>query len=162
MQADEESILILRLKSVKLLFWLFFVSGLALGPTGCSTSKPGKADSADSAHANHAALELNAGKKWVVAPPMMAHLRHLEQAVDDFDRTPGRNHALLATDIQDTLGRLVTNCTMEGKAHDELHKWLMPFLGLSADYTRATNPQVQEHKLHQIKQALVVFNEYLE
>jgi hypothetical protein len=70
-------------------------------------------------------LELNDGKKWEVAKPMMVPIRNLERAVEDFERTPGRDHAVLATEIQEYLGRLVTNCTMEGKAHDELHKWLM-------------------------------------
>jgi hypothetical protein len=84
--------------------------------------------------------------------------RNLEEAVQDFESTPGRDHATLATDIEDNLGRLATDCTMEGKAHDELHKWLMPFPGLSAAYSSATDPQVQPQKLHEIKQALVVFN----
>jgi len=84
-------------------------------------------------------------------------MRNLEESVREFDRKQGPDHAVLATEIQENLGRLVTNCTMEGKAHDELHKWLMPFLGLSADYSKATDLQVQQHKLNEIKHALLVF-----
>ena len=93
---------------------------------------------------------------------MMVHLRNLEKAVQDFEQSPGQDHAVVATEIQENLGRLVTNCTMEGKAHDELHKWLMPFLALSTDYSKAADPQVQKQKLKEIKQALLVFNEYFE
>ncbi len=141
---------------------LAMVLGLSSGPIGCSTPKPANALSAHSRHSNYASLELNEGKKWVVVKPMMAHLRSLEKAVLEFERTPGRDHAILATEIQEDLGRLVTSCTMEGKAHDELHKWLMPFLGLSADYAKATDPQVQQQKFNEIKHALLVFNEYFE
>lgn len=92
----------------------------------------------------------------------MVHLRNLETAVQDFDRTLGSDHAGLAAQIQEDLGRLVTNCTMEGKAHDELHKWLLPFLALSTDYAKATDPQVQQQKLQEIKKPLRVFHEYFE
>jgi hypothetical protein len=93
---------------------------------------------------------------------MMVHVRNLEKAVRDFENPSGQDHAVLAAEIQDHLGRLVTHCTMEGKAHDALHKWLMPFLGLSADYSKAADPHAQERKLHEIEQALLVFNEYFE
>ena len=149
-------------KWLKLFAGLVIIPGLALGLIGCSTSNRGSASPAHSAHANHATLELNEGKKWGVAKPMMVHMRNLEESVRDFDRKPGRDHAVLATEIQENLGRLVTNCTMKGKAHDELHKWLMPFLGLSADYSKATDLQVQQQKLNEIKHALLVFNEYFE
>ena len=136
--------------------------GLAFGLVGCSTSKTGSAAASHASHGTNAKLELNDGQKWVVDKPMMAHIRSMEKAVHDFEGTPGRDHAALATTIQDDLGRLVTNCTMKGKAHDELHKWLMPFLGFSAEYSKATDPSVQQQKFAQIKNALVVFNAYFE
>jgi hypothetical protein len=43
-----------------------------------------------------------------------------------------------------------------------VHKWLLPFLGLSAEYTKASDPKVQEEKYRQIKQSLSVFDEYFE
>lgn len=141
--------------------WLLLL-GLTLGLLGCSTSHRGSSGGDHPGHGKAASLELNEGKKWVVAKPMMVHIRNLETAVQVFDRTSGHDHASLAAQIQDDLGRLVTNCTMEGKAHDELHKWLMPFLALSTDYVKATDPQVQQHKLQEIKQALRVFHEYFE
>ena len=146
----------------KFLWNLLLIMGLALGPVACSTSKSGSTHSPHSKHAAYTTLELNNGQKWVVDKPMMAHIRSMEQAVHDFEGTPGRDHAALAATIQDDLGRLVTNCTMKGKAHDELHKWLMPFLGFSAEYSKATDPSVQQQKFAEIKNALVVFNAYFE
>jgi hypothetical protein len=151
-------------RSRKLPGCLLLIIGLGLGPMGCATSNPNPASAgpAHSPHAANATPELNNGKKWVVVPPMMAHLRKLERAVLDFETTSARDHAALGADIQENLGRLVTNCTMEGKAHDELHKWLMPFLGVTANYAKATEPRVQQEKFEEIKQALVVFNAHFE
>lgn len=136
--------------------------GLAFGLVGCSTSKTGSASASDASHGTDAKLELNAGQKWVVDKPMMAYIRSMEKAVHDFEGTPGRDHAALAMTIQDDLGRLVTSCTMKGEAHDELHKWLMPFLGFSAEYAKASDPSIQLQKFEEIRNALVVFNAYFE
>ncbi len=135
---------------------------LVLSPIACSTSNRERAGLDHSAHASYAALELNDGRKWVLAKPMMVHIQDLEKRVQDFERTPGRDHAVLAKDIQENLGGLVTNCTMEGKAHAELHKWLMPFLGVTAEYAKATDPLVQQSKLREIRESLEVFHSYFE
>jgi hypothetical protein len=137
--------------------------GMGFGPLGCSTTQKTGSDASahEETHAN-TPLELNQGKKWVVDKPMMAHLRNVEKAVQDSERTLTRNDAVLGAEIQEHLGRLVTNCTMKGKAHDELHKWLVPFVGLSGEYANTTDPQVQREKFQEIKNALVVFNEYFE
>jgi hypothetical protein len=148
--------------SRKSLWNLLLIVGLALGPIACSTTKSGSTGPVHSPHSTNATLELNDGKKWVVVKPMMVHIRNLEKAVQDFESTPGQDHAALASTIQENLGRLVTNCTMEGKAHDELHKWLMPFLRLTADYSKATDPRVQQEEFQEIKNALAVFNAHFE
>ena len=145
------------------LFWVpILILGFALGPVGCSTSKRSDAGAIPPQDATHAKLELNHGRKWVVDSPMMEHIRHLERAVEDFEKTSGKGHTALAAEIQEDLGRLVTKCSMEGKAHDELHKWRMPLLGLSADYSKTTELQAQTEKLKEIKQALALFNVYFE
>lgn len=149
-------------KLKKLLAPALAVLALALGPIACSTSNPPTADGVHSEHTHSASLELNAGKKWVVDKPMMGHLRKIETEVQNFENTPGGDHAVLAKDIQENLGQLVTKCTMEGKAHDELHKWLMPLLGASAEYAKTTEPSVQQAKLRQIKESLQVFHSYFE
>ncbi len=146
----------------KVLPCMLMVLALGLAPTACSTSTRASGGGVHSAKANYTALELDQGKKWVVTRPMMAHMRNLEKQIQDFEAAPGRDHAVLANEIQENLGRFVTNCTMEGKAHDELHKWLMPFLGLSAEYAKATDPLVQQAKLREIKESLQVFHSYFE
>jgi hypothetical protein len=141
---------------------VLLAAGLALGLTACHKSEPANAAGKHQAAGYYANLELDNGKKWAVVEPMMVHIRSLEKSVQEFEQTPGQDHAALAEDIQEHLGRLVTNCTMEGKAHDELHKWLMPFLGLSADYSKDADPAARQQTFAQIKSALAVFNNYFE
>lgn len=139
------------------------ILGLAVGVVGCGSPKSGDGDAAHASHGgSHAALELNNGKKWQVDPPMMAHIHNIRNPVMAFKSSAEQDHAALAATVQENLGRLVENCTMEGKAHDELHKWLMPFLGLSADYVKATTPVVQQAKYAEIRNALTVFDQYFE
>lgn len=130
---------------------LLVLAALALGLVACQHRPAGGA-----------ALELNDGRKWVVPPGMMVHIRNIETDIHNFEAAPAKDHATLASAIQQHLGRLVTNCTMEGKAHDELHKWLMPFLGSSQAYVDATALRVQEEKCRELQRALVVFNRYFE
>ncbi len=151
-----------RAKRRDLLCSSLLTVGLAIGLVACTTAKPSSPSASSQPPAPLANLELNNGKKWVMPGPMMAHMRTVEKAVGEFSAAPQADHALLASEIQQNLGRLVTGCTMEGKAHDELHKWLMPFLGLSADYSKASDPRIQQQKLREMQQALLVFNEYFE
>jgi hypothetical protein len=141
------------------------ILALALGLSACRQPSP-LPDPEAHARAPHDAhgppLELNHGKKWIVPSPMMEQVRTIEKAVRDLDAAPTKNHAALAAAIREHLGQLVTKCTMEGKAHEELHKWLMPFLGLSEAYFKATDPSVQEKKFREVQQSLAVFNEYFE
>ena len=83
---------------------LLLILGLALGPIACSTSKSGITGPTHSPHSTYAALELNDGKKWVVAKP----------------------------------------------------------LGLTADYSKSTDPLVQQNKFQEIKNALAVFNAHFD
>ena len=139
-------------------------AGLVLALAGCAGSKRGDAPPAGEAHAAHSgqgALELDGGKKWAVPGPMMVHIQSIERLVREFE-AGGGDHAVLAASIQENLGGLVTNCTMRGKAHDELHKWLMPVLGSSADYAKAADPQVQRQKLQEIERSLAVFHRYFQ
>ena len=51
---------------------------------------------------------------------------------------------------------------MEGKAHDALHEWLMPFLQLNKQYAAATEDAEKSAKLQAIKDSLAAFHERFE
>ncbi len=51
---------------------------------------------------------------------------------------------------------------MEGQAHDELHKWLLPFIELSEEFDVATEKENQEKIYQEFKKMFVEYNTYFE
>ena len=81
-------------------------------------------------HDEHEAIVLNNGEKWKVDDNMMEHIRNMEKDVTAFAGNSDKNYAQLVTNLKTNLDLLTSNCTMKGQAHDELHKWLVPYIEL--------------------------------
>lgn len=112
-------------------------------------------------HHNHEseAIMLNDGEKWKVVENMSGYIRNMEKAVNEFK---GDNYPALAKTIDENIRALTENCTMEGQAHDELHKWLLPFIGLSEEFDVATEKENQEKIYQEFKKMFVEYNTYFE
>lgn len=112
-------------------------------------------------HHNHEseAIMLNDGKKWKVVENMSGYIHNMEKAVNEFE---GEDYPALAKTIDETIRELTSNCTMEGQAHDELHKWLLPFIGLSEKFDVATELEEQEQIYQEFKQQFIIYNTYFE
>ena len=115
---------------------------------GCSTSPENKEEiviettEENHHHEEHEAIVLDNGNKWVVVPEMMAFIKNIENGVLNFSSKENpsfEDHQQLSILIEDNLEKLTSNCTMTGQGHDELHKWLLPFLDLSTQYTESRN-----------------------
>jgi len=81
-------------------------------------------------HHEGEAIEMNNGQKWKVNEEMKPHIekgRQILSAYLDENRT---DHKTLAGNLQEQNSKLIRSCTMDGKSHDELHKWLHPHLEL--------------------------------
>lgn len=108
---------------------------------------------------------LDNGKKWVVVPEMMVFIKNIENAVDEFSKNENpsfKEYQNLSKGIAKNLEELTSNCTMTGQAHDELHKWLVPFLDLSAEFSKCANQQEAEKVYSKIKESFKEFVIYFE
>lgn len=85
------------------------------------------------------ALELNNGEKWVVNEEMKPHVREGEDLVNVYAETNHSDFKKLATDLKSHNDKLIKSCTMDGKSHDELHKWLVPHLKLTKELAEETD-----------------------
>ena len=95
--------------------------------TSCNESQ-GETEIENVSHMNDTdKIQLNGGEKWVVAPEMMAHIQSMQNGVQ-LSTEIGLDS--LAIQLNHDLDLLTSNCTMTGQAHDELHKWLLPFIQL--------------------------------
>ena len=59
---------------------------------------------------------------------------------------------------KENLDLLTSNCTMKGQAHDELHKWLLPYLDLVTDFSKDKSAE----QFAEIQNAFTTFNQYFE
>ena len=109
-------------------------------------------------HSESEAIQLNNGEKWKVDDNMMRHIRNMEKDVVNFDKESGANYSLLAEKLKANIELLTSNCTMKGKAHDELHKWLVPFIELVDAFSKDKSA----NKLTEMKHSFLTFNQYFQ
>ena len=87
-------------------------------------------------HSESETIQLNNGEKWKVDDNMMIHIRNMEKDVVHFDQEKSTNYSLLANKLKTNIDILISNCTMKGQAHDELHKWLVPYIELVDSFSK--------------------------
>ena len=81
------------------------------------------------------ALGLTEGQKWTVDQNTAMHIKSMEINLENFKGTTVAEYQTLATSLKQNTDDLIKNCTMTGKAHDELHKWLLPHISLVKKFT---------------------------
>lgn len=119
----------------------------------------------DHSHAVNDAIELNSGSKWKVVPEMMGHIRNMESDINHFSETKHTeltDYNQLGTSLQKNIDLLTSNCTMEGKAHDELHKWLLPYIDMVSKLNKSKNSDAALHSFEEIRSSFETFNHYFE
>lgn len=75
-------------------------------------------------------IALNNGEKWVVNEEMKPFVLKGSELVNGYIRNNKGDYKSLASQLKDQNNQLIKSCTMKGKSHEELHKWLHPHLEL--------------------------------
>ncbi len=107
-------------------------------------------------------IELNNGEKWVVDTNMITHIRNMENDVIAFAKAEQKIHKSLAEKLQANIDLLTSNCTMEGKAHDELHKWLLPYIDMVKELSEAEDETEASKQFENIQTSFKTFNQYFQ
>lgn len=116
-------------------------------------------------HSESDSIELNNGAKWKVVPEMMGHIRNMESDINRFAETKHtelKDFSQLGASLQKNIDLLTSSCTMEGKAHDELHKWLLPYIDMVDKLSKSKNSAEALHTFEEIRTSLNKFNIYFE
>ena len=139
---------------------VLFAFGLVL--FSCNTKskeeKTNEMTTVEHQHSENEAIQLNDGEKWKVDDNMMRHIRNMEKDVVNFDKESGANYSLLAEKLKANIELLTSNCTMKGKAHDELHKWLVPFIELVDAFSKDKSA----NQYTEMKHSFLTFNQYFQ
>jgi len=106
------------------------------------------------------AIELNNGKKWKVDSNMMTHIKQMESDVKTTTSAKNKDFSTLNTQLLKGIAALTSNCTMTGQAHDELHKWLVPFIGTVNEFNDKLNVKEQQLWFAEVQDAMKEFNTY--
>jgi hypothetical protein len=107
-------------------------------------------------------MVLNNGKKWKVDDHMMVFFQDMEQDIKSFSLDDLKDYQLLADGLQKNINHLTTNCTMSGMAHDELHKWLIPYITEVNALSEAENEIEAIKTFKNIQESFKTFNKYFQ
>ena len=109
-----------------------------------------------------ATIELNEGEKWSLPDTMRHYLRAMEADIVNFDASDSAAFDKLASSLDANLDGLTSNCTMKGKGHDELHKWLVPYMNLVEKMTESDNEADSKSIFTEMESSFKTFNTYFE
>ena len=107
-------------------------------------------------------IELNNGEKWKVDANMITHIRNMENDIISFSTVEQKDYKSLAEKLQSNIDLLTSNCTMKGKAHDELHKWLLPYIDLVKEFSEAKDETEAAKQFENIQTSFTTFNRYFQ
>jgi hypothetical protein len=147
---------------------IFFTLAISLLFLGCSNNSEEKSTTQSDtiSHAGHQhndeteSIALNNGEKWNVDAEMMVHIRNMENDISGFGGGDLKNYAALTEKLLVNVDLLTSNCTMKGQAHDELHKWLLPYIDLVNKLSETKEQSQAEKKFAELQSSYHTFNQY--
>jgi 50S ribosomal subunit-associated GTPase HflX len=107
-------------------------------------------------------IELNNGEKWKVDANMITHIRNMENDIIAVSNVERKDYKSLAEKLQSNIDLLTSNCTMKGKAHDELHKWLLPYIDMVKELSEAKDETKASKQFENIQISFTTFNQYFQ
>lgn len=140
------------------------VLGTALLFASCSTETEQNVEEpiSEHQHEHDEAIELDNGAKWVVVDEMMGHIENMEKDLEQFENQEEKDYSDLASKLGENIDLLTSSCTMTGKAHDELHKWLLPYIDLVGELSSAEDDTAAKAAYKEIQASFETFNTYFE
>jgi hypothetical protein len=103
-------------------------------------------------------LQLNNGEKWTVNPEMLVHISKMDSTISSFSESENGDIENLGVSLQENVDNLINSCTMEGDAHNELHKWLMPHIGLLKELKKSQDSEL----VSELNTSMEEFNTFFE
>lgn len=107
-------------------------------------------------------VELNNGKKWQANPETVSGIANLQTLIANFNSSDSSDSlSKLSTSLETEFKLIFKNCTMTGAAHDQLHNYLLPMLGMMKKLK--TPPlENQQRELKKMEMYLLRFENYFE
>ncbi len=110
-------------------------------------------------HNDANSIELNDGQKWKVNAEMTPFILEGEKILNEFNNDDFKG---LASQLKEQNNSLIKSCTMDGKSHDELHKWLHPHLEMVTELNEADNVEEANEIVNRLKVSFETYHTYFE
>lgn len=107
-------------------------------------------------------LSLNNGSKWEVNIEMKPSINEAIDLVNQYLSNGDDDYKSLAEALEIKNSALVKSCTMEGKSHEELHKWLHPHIELVEELKESQNKDSAQQLVVRISDSFKKYNEYFQ
>lgn len=152
---------------MKKIVTMLLVTGLLLACNSGNDNK-GNTDSisTEENHQDHEkkseGLILNNGAKWKADSTTLLNVALLENIVSAAKKESLENYIQTATQLQDGLNKMITECKMKGADHDALHQWLEPLMEKTRDLKKATSTENAAAIMSEIDKHLNLFAQYFE
>lgn len=105
-------------------------------------------------------LVLNEGEKWKVNSEMLPHILRIEDRLKVFNQSKEKNFKDFGEKSQQDLDLLIASCTMKGKSHEQLHRWLIPHIQLVKDIAVVENSTDGSKLCTEMEHSFNAFNQY--
>lgn len=106
------------------------------------------------------AIELNNGEKWLVNEEMKPFVMKGEELVNSYIQDNQTDYKALAQQLIEQNNQLIKSCTMNGKSHDELHKWLHPHLEIVKTLENETDATKANEIVSQLQYSYQHYHQY--
>ena len=107
-------------------------------------------------------IELNDGVKWKINDEMKVPIKNMERHLLNYNTEDVKDYKVLAEVLQGDIKSLTSSCTMTGKSHDELHKWLLPFMEFVNQLSEAENDMEAAGIVENIEASMNTYNQFFQ
>lgn len=107
-------------------------------------------------------LTLNNGQKWSVNTEMIPYIKKGNALLNAFIEDKHTDYHLLAQNLKTQNQLLIESCTMTGKSHKELHKWLLPHLELVAKLTKVKDSSEAQKIVRKLQSSYQTYHQYFQ
>lgn len=99
-------------------------------------------------------------QKWVIDEGMRVSIDSIDWRLEAFNGITLEDYKVLSTDLSLHTKTIISSCTMKGQAHDELHKWLIPFINLRKELDSISDPTQGQEITAKLTNEITIFKTY--
>jgi len=102
------------------------------------------------------------GEKWKVNEEMKPYVMQGQGFVTAYSDSGDEDYKSLAVNLAEQNDQLIASCTMGGKSHDELHKWLLPHIELTKKLQNTSHLDEANYIVSKLLESYGMYHKYFQ